>query len=255
MNEQPTTNTSLDKQNELPEKENGESDGIGQKGGIGAEKLTETDDIDKKEQERTTINKKLVVENWFTCKGVVELVCDKVGISRETFYQYRRNDAVFRNKLIEIDNDAGDIGEDILRGLAFVKKDPGSLRFWLRANNKKYKLKIEQQIIGGSSKSPKQIIEEYNEARRIQLEKNGKPNDTTKSNGGDTTRINEGGLDKDIISDKEQEGGISTVRVEQSTEILLEKENEKKPDSESKTKGNLEDHRRRPAPRLYAERN
>lgn len=255
MNGETNTNTSLDKQNELPEKEKGESDGIGLLGEKEGENHRESQENDKKEQERTKINKQLVVENWFGCKGVIETVAVKVGISPWTIHNWKKNDIVFAKKLETIDSEASDIGEDILRGMAFIKKDVGALKFWLRANNPKYKLRIEQQIIGGSSKSPKQIIEEYNEARRIQLEKNGKPNDTTKSNGGDTTRIIEGGLDKDIISDKEQEGGVSTIRIEQSTEVLLEKENEKKPDSESKTKGNLEDHRRRPAPRLYAERN
>lgn len=235
-----TTKQGLDEQNRAPLKDKEEGEILNHVGGIELTKLTETD---KKEQERTTINKRLVVENWIKLRGVVDAICEKVGISRETFYQWRRNDAEFRKKLEDIDKDAGDIGEDILRQLAFLKKDPGSLRFWLRANNPKYKLKVQTEIVS-TGVTPQELVAEF-----IKKNRDGNKSTTTTDDQGGTIGVH--GVD---ISDKGQTPEVSSIQGEQSAKILLEKKDEKKSSSESETKGVVKDNRRRPAPRLYSER-
>ena len=239
-------NRALEQQNEPPEIEKGGSGEIvhsrEEEG-----KHTKTQENAKREQARTTINKKLVVENWFNCKGVIETVAAKVGINPWTIHKWIREDDNFSKKLMDIDIDAKSVGEDILRGMAFLKKDVSALKFWLRANHEKYKLKVTSEIIGGGSQSAKELLDEFDkEIERYEKTKITKTTYTKSKEPSGKVGV--------PLQDKKQERRVSTIQTEQSSGILLEEEDEKKSDSKGDTKRNLKGNRRRPAPRLYSER-
>ena len=206
------------------------------------EKLSESQENEKKEQARTTINKKLVVENWFQNKGVIEHVAVKVGISPWTIHKWIREDPEFAKQITTIDVDAKQIGEDILRGLAFMKKDISALRFWLRANHEKYKLKVTQEIIGDSVMTPAELVAEFIKQNR----------DGNKPNTIDKGRENE--VHETDVPNQRQEGAVATIPTEPSASVLLEKKDETKSDNQSAPKRDIKDNRRRPIARLHSER-
>ena len=256
MNETSTNNVNK-RENEqpggAPSKDNGEGGSMTHLGGKNLEKRTETNEIVEKEQERTRINKNLFIENWVQHRGVVEVICTKLGLSKTQFYKWKKEDPEFVKRLKAIDENAEDEGEDLLKWFAFMKKDPTMLRFWLRANHSKYKLKITQEIIGGGAKSLKELFDEFDKELE-EAEKNGTGKNTTENTSEKNPETKVGEITVGV-PDQGQTPTPSPIHVEQSPSVLLEKKDEKKSDSESSTKGHIENHRRGPAPRLHSERN
>lgn len=233
-------------------KENRPVEGSKVEGGVSAQNLTkpnETEDteIKKKEQERTTIAKALFLEQYIKSKGIIEHICEKVGISKFTYYEWRKNDPEFIKNIESLRSTEIYEVEDILKQLVFAKKDPGSVKFYLRSKHPDYKLKVQSEIIGVGLKSAKQMMDEY-DAEMKQHDTNNTTTTTAEK------RDDEVGLDTVPLQDKKQEGSVSTIHTEQSTSVLLEKENETKLGGESKTKGDIQNHRRGPAPRVHSER-
>lgn len=209
----------------------------------------------KKEQQRTTDKKKLFLEIYGRTLGSIKATCEKVQIDRSTYREWRINDPEFEQAIKEKWKDKLEDVQQQLNNL-ILQADGPSVRYFLDRRDPEFKPRIVTEI-KGVGKTPTQIMTEYRARKALKVEnkeiKNGTGNNTTESGGrsGDHST----GLDTGILSDKEQASAIGAIRSEQSPVVLLEKENEKKSDSESKTKGNLEDHRRGPAPRVHAERN
>lgn len=53
------------------------------------------------EQKRTREKKQLVVDLFVSSSGIIKRVCEKVGISRETYYAWRREDLRFATAIRE----------------------------------------------------------------------------------------------------------------------------------------------------------
>lgn len=204
--------------------------------------------LEKENQIRTTISKKLFLENFGPQKGVISRICAKIEIDRSTFYEWMKTDPDFKSKVEEIQKRYNDEAEDVLRNLVFVKQDPGSVKFYLRSKHPDYKLKLTTEIVATGNKTAKEVLDEFDkEVEEYEKRKNKTKESKTKNSGPETkTGVS--------ISDKRQEGGTSTVHSKQSTELLLEETNEKKSDSESSSKGNIKGNRRRPIARVHSER-
>tara|TARA_B100001250_G_C19806892_1_gene793753 strand:- start:415 stop:816 length:402 start_codon:yes stop_codon:yes gene_type:complete len=70
--------------------------------------------IKKEEQERTKEKKKLFLENFELSLTNISSCCKRVGISRNTFYTWRKEDVEFRDKCIEIEESLLDFAETML---------------------------------------------------------------------------------------------------------------------------------------------
>jgi hypothetical protein len=94
----------------------------------------------KSEQQRTREKKELFLEVFANSLGTITLACDKAGIGRQTFYDWKANDGEFHARLIEIERQRVDMVED--RAMKLIMKDDGpTIRWWLSTTVEKYKAK------------------------------------------------------------------------------------------------------------------
>lgn len=250
------TNTNQDTgKKETPLEEKGEADTLGKEGGLGSSNATESDELAKKEREKTRVNKILFLENFVAGKGVVEKICEKIGIHKSTYYRWLEKDAVFVADLKKLQTRYNDEAEDVLRQLVFLKKDPGSVKFYLQSKHPDYKKRIINEIVPVGNKTAKEVLDEFDrEVAALKEKENERRNNTTgNTRTSESDRISEGEVGVSV-SNKEQEGGVATISPEQSPSVLLEEKDKKKSNSEESTKGNLKSYRRGPAPRLHSER-
>ncbi|MCA6489116.1 MAG: hypothetical protein IM551_03715 [Chitinophagaceae bacterium] len=63
------------------------------------------------EQTRTTIQKKAMLEALKKTLGVISAACEKVGISRETHYKWKKDDPAYSKAADEIEEYAIDFAE------------------------------------------------------------------------------------------------------------------------------------------------
>lgn len=125
-------------------------------------KLTKTDerkDISKKkkEQERTKIAKKLFIEMWGKYRGVISIICDKIDIARQTYYEWRDEDQQFAAAIQKANYNMLDEVEDMLMSKVFIERDGPSIRFFLERKHPAYKPKTETTLIPGEKVEPIQV--------------------------------------------------------------------------------------------------
>lgn len=65
---------------------------------------------------KSDITKKAILQALEKTLGVVTTACKNVGVSRETYYKYLREDDSFREKVEDIENIALDFAESKLHG-------------------------------------------------------------------------------------------------------------------------------------------
>ena len=203
--------------------------------------ILEITDEEKKEQERTRVNKALFLEYFHKNSLHVTNTCQKINIDRSTYYDWIDNDPEFAKAVEMVRRSMRDEVEDVLVGLVLLKKDPPSVRYWLDRKHPGYIPHSKTEVVVGD-----RTLEDLIDEREEKL--NDKPTDTTKDTTGPEIP------DREVIQDTKQEGADSAVHIQPGAELLLEKENKTKSNSESETKGNLESDRRRPAVRLHTER-
>ncbi|QDP63186.1 MAG: hypothetical protein Unbinned5930contig1000_29 [Prokaryotic dsDNA virus sp.] len=103
--------------------------------------------IKKEEQERTKKSKELFLENFEQSLCNVSACCKRVGISRNTFYTWKKEDEDFREKCEEIEESLLDFAETML----FKKiRDGGTpeLLFFLKTRGKKRGYVERQEFTG-----------------------------------------------------------------------------------------------------------
>ena len=193
------------------------------------EKAEETEK--KVEQARTIIKKKLFLETFAKSGGVVTVCCDKIGLSREQYYEWKKSDLDFANALEEINSQKNEVAEDLLWAMVTIKKDAPSIRYYLDRRHPLYKPKNETEVVAGN-RTLEDIIDEDEEKLNIKPKKGIKQIE----NGG-TNNEDKQILDREIIEDKNEEGGKGAVQVQHGAVVVLGKENEEKPNTESEAKG------------------
>ena len=260
MNEENTNKqenkTEPDKQNEAPLKEKEEG---GDKTQI-VENVTECNQIrdfsesilDWIEELKLLGNKETVIKKqqfllfYGKTLGSVKESCKAVNINKITYWRWGQKDKEFVNGLEFAKRSKLEDVEQQLNAL-ILDKDGPSIRFWLERNHPDYKQKVETHITGNQTISPDELVTIFLKQKlQINLQLNGDKQITNEQR-------TEDGIHGGVLQDKGQEGTISSIQVQQSPKLLLEKKDEKKLDSETKTKGTEQGHRRGPAPRLHTE--
>ena len=186
---------------------------------------------EKQEQERTTIKKQMFLDTFVQSMGVITICCDKIGVSREIFYRWKREDNNFAEALDNIINQKNDVAEDLLWGLITIKKDPTSIRYYLDRRHPKYKPRSETEVVVGD-RTLEDIIDEDEAKLNIKPKK-----DIKQLENGGTNNEDKQILDRKVIEDKNEEGGKGAVQVQHGAVVVLGKENEEKPNTESEAKG------------------
>ena len=97
---------------------------------------------------------------------IVQVSCDKVGLSRNSMYRWRKEDKEFAEEMdkamLEGEDFINDISEGQLLNMIKEKSWP-ALAFWLRHRNPKFKEKVE---IVGTIKNEKEILDRVLEKKR-----------------------------------------------------------------------------------------
>lgn len=174
---------------------------------------------EKVEQERTTVKKKLFLEVWRKTLGSVKATCEKVGITRETYYQWFEKDVIFRDNIRDswkqkLEDVEQQLNSKILEG------DASLIRYFLDRRHPLYKPKVKVEGPKPGELSAEDDIDDF-----------------FKINNYDDETKDEPGLHRAETSDQKQEGTVSDIQSEQGTAVLLAKENPKEPDPQSPTKG------------------
>ncbi len=110
--------------------------------------------------ERTARDKAALVEQ-LRKTPVIQMACEKVGISRMTFYRWRREDEEFTSAADEALAEGKSLVNDLAEvGLlsALRDGDPWSIQYWLRHHHRDYAAKMEvvAQIKSDGKLSPEQ---------------------------------------------------------------------------------------------------
>jgi ACT domain-containing protein len=116
--------------------------------------------------------KKEIIKALFECYGIVTAACKKVGIARDTYYQWYRNDPEFAKACDATEISTIGMVEDKLYG-KILSDDTTSIIFYLKTKGKHkgYVERIEQTGANGgaiqsevtiaASKTDLDILEEY----------------------------------------------------------------------------------------------
>jgi hypothetical protein len=204
--------------------------------------------IDKKYQfsgnEQTKERKEKFILFYKKTLGSIKDTCEGAGIARPTYYDWVDNDTEFKRAL---KNAFTEKMEDVERQLnkLIMETDGPSVRYWLDRRHPEFMPRIVNEIKGTGENTMTQDIKKLKE---VLLKKNESITITNADDGTDKPRV-----DSPLSKDKKQEGGNGVVRTEQSPKVLLEKKDETKSNSQSPTKGNIQNNRRGPAPRLHTE--
>lgn len=94
--------------------------------------------------------KKALIDALHSSLGVVTKACEKVGISRQTFYEYYNNDKDFKNQVDEIEN----VSLDFVESQLFQQIKDGNTTatiFYLKTKGKSRGY-VERQEIDHSTK-------------------------------------------------------------------------------------------------------
>lgn len=188
---------------------------------------TQKGEKQKEEQERTRIKKKMALEVFGNLRGVITVVCKKVEISRETFYEWRKTDPEFAAALKAVEIERCNDIEDLLLGKIFIEHDGTSIRYWLDRKHPNYKPKNVTEVVTGE-KTLEDLLDEENKEIDNKNNEGNKKDDQTGQPGTDRAKPDDPG----------QEGKPGEVPIQQSPGVLLGKEDSPKPDSEGKTEGN-----------------
>ncbi len=99
---------------------------------------TPEEDSENREQLRTKVNKRLVLDIFATNGCNVTKVCQKVGIDRATFYRWLERDVEFAEGIRQAEVTLNDMVEDKLMMKIFHLDHGPSIRFYLKHKHPDY---------------------------------------------------------------------------------------------------------------------
>lgn len=108
--------------------------------------------------------KKRIVEAMKKCLGIVSKACDKVGISRVTFYSYYNNDPEFKIEIDAIEDLVIDFAESKLHTLIRAGDNTSTI-FFLKTKGRKrgYQEKIQMDLTSGDKELTQLTNSEIND--------------------------------------------------------------------------------------------
>lgn len=115
---------------------------------------------DRAEQERTKVAKAKFLEVYEKTMGTITLACDQAGVSRQTFYNWLKDDANFRSAVNVVNENRVDQVEDRL--LKLIQMDDGpSIRFFIDRKSPAYKKtsKLELEVGAGARSLEEQLYD------------------------------------------------------------------------------------------------
>jgi len=177
---------------------------------------------EQKEQERTRVKKDLFITFYKKTLGSIGATCDKVDISRDTYYEWLKRDPVFNQKIrASFEDKLNDVEQQLNQ--AVLKGDVSAIRYFLDRRHPLYMPKIKVVAPKAGEKSIEDLIlegewKDTNELYEII--------DTTK------TGVELKDNNREELQDKKQEGTDGPVRIEPGATLLLDEKNETKSDTQ-----------------------
>ncbi|MEK7462120.1 MAG: hypothetical protein AAB618_00910 [Patescibacteria group bacterium] len=101
---------------------------------------------DEEEKTNTAGKKELFLQALETMRGMVSPAADKSGISRQTFYNWEKNDIDFRKKVRAIKKSIPQMMEDRLTALGY-EGNVRAIIYYLEKNSKKYMKKEVKETV------------------------------------------------------------------------------------------------------------
>ncbi len=104
-----------------------------------------SDELQSPTAERTARDKTALIEQ-LRKTPVIQIACEKVGVSRMTYYRWRKDDEEFANAADESLADGKSLVNDLAESqlLSALKSgDPWSIQYWLRHHHPEYTNKLE----------------------------------------------------------------------------------------------------------------
>lgn len=120
----------------------------------------------EQEQERTTAAKKIFLQFWEKSRGIIKITCEKAGVGRSTFYEWKEEDPEFAKALEDVTKNRNDEIEDLLIGKCVAEHSGADIRFYLERRHPAYKPRQVQENVGLNGESIEiQIIKNKDEAK------------------------------------------------------------------------------------------
>lgn len=101
---------------------------------------------------------------------IVQVACEKTGLSRNSVYRWRNDDAEFRKAMEEAIAEGEELVNDMSEGqlLTLIKeKNWSAISFWLRKRNPKFKDRIEVEVTPKQEQLTPEQEETVREALRL----------------------------------------------------------------------------------------
>ncbi len=101
---------------------------------------------------------------------IVQVACEKTGLSRNSVYRWRNEDAEFRKAMEEAIAEGEELVNDMSEGqlLTLIKeKNWSAISFWLRKRNPKFKDRIEVEVAPKQEELTPEQEETVREALRL----------------------------------------------------------------------------------------
>lgn len=183
---------------------------------------------EKKEQARTKIKKELFLKIYGDSLGSVHNTCAKVGIARNTFYTWKKEDADFREALmLAWRMKLEDVEE--LANIEMMKGDGAMIRHFLDRRHPLYRPRVKFE---GPAPGEKSLEEEFDELEFVDDEEY---EEYEKQN-------NQSQGDREADQAEEQAGNTGAVPAEPGAKVLLEETKEAEHNREVPAKGANENH-------------
>lgn len=175
--------------------------------------VTPEDERRNEEQNRTRISKANFLEMFANSLGNITYSAAFAGISRETYYQWRKTDKEFYDRTEEILHQCNDVVEDVLKHMIMIERKEKSVHFYLAAKHPDYTKKVKTTLV--DERTLEDLMDEDDEKQL--------------------------GNNSGSIQDPEQAEGEGSVPAEPGPKPVLETEDQKKHNTESPAHGHQQD--------------
>lgn len=124
------------------------------------------DDVQSSTAERTARDKAALIDQ-LRKTPVIQIACEKAGVSRMTFYRWRKDDSAFAEAADEALSEGKSLVNDLAESqlLSALKSgDPWSIQYWLRHHHVEYSNKLEITAKSSSETLTSEQQEQLNRA-------------------------------------------------------------------------------------------
>ncbi len=182
------------------------------------------DEYTRRDQYRTRKMKKKYLNAFAESMGVVERICEKIGLNKKTYYHWIKVDPDFVAAIDELSEQKNNIAADILWEKVAVSKETAAVKYYLDRRHPGYKPRVVNEFTPGE-RSWEDMYDE--QVAKNNAELNPPKDDTTGQ------QVN----DRNAPEDQEQAGPANAVHTEPVPNVLLGTTDTPKSDSEGSSVG------------------